>query len=120
MTTISILPENPGGPATAYRAIAGSVESVGRTAGEALDGVMAQLDATARGTLAVVQQLQPDEFFTAQQQQRLGELMDLWRQARDAGGSFPLELQSELTTLVDAEVQAAGTRAAALLGRARS
>ena len=119
MTTISILPENPGGPATAYRAIAGSVESVGRTAGEALDGVMAQLDATATGTLAVVQQLQPDEFFTAQQQRRLGELMDSWRQARDTGGSLSLELQSELASLVDAEVRAAGARATALLRRAR-
>jgi len=68
MTTIAILPESPGSPATSYRAVAGTLESVGRTAGEALDGLMAQLDQTATGTLAVVQQLRPDSFFTAWEQ----------------------------------------------------
>jgi hypothetical protein len=46
--------------------------------------------------------------------------MAQWRAARDAGASLAPAEQAELEALVDAEVQAAGRRAAALsaaLGR---
>jgi hypothetical protein len=115
MTTIAILPENPGSPETSYRALAGNLESVGRTAGEALDGLMAQLDEQTAGTLTVVQQLRPDRFFTADQQKRLGELMVSWRRARDEGRTLAYEEQAELERLVEAEVKASTARAAALL-----
>lgn len=115
MTTIAILPENPGSPATSFRAVAGKLESTGRTAGEALDGLLAQLDESTTGTLAVVQQLRPDRFFTAEQQQRLAELMNRWRAARDKGHNLAPEEQAELEALVEAEVQASAARAAGLL-----
>jgi hypothetical protein len=62
-----------------------------------------------------------DDFFTAAQQQRLSELMSKWRTARDSGGSLPLEEQSELESLVEAELLASAERAKrALSGRLRS
>ncbi len=115
MTTISILPEISGPAGTTYRAVAGKSQSVGRTPGEALDALTAQLPDSEASTLVVVQQMRPDRFFTEQQQQRLAELMAKWRAARDAGTPWPAEDQSELNSLVDAELQAATERAAALL-----
>ena len=115
MTAVSILPENLGGNGTTYRAVAGAAQSVGRTPGEALDALTSQLDAKAMGTLVIVQQFQPDEFFTEEQQQRLGELMARWRAARDAGTTLPRDQQAELEALVQAELKASGQRAAALV-----
>jgi hypothetical protein len=37
--------------------------------------------------------------------------MSKWRAARDSGGSLPLEEQSELETLVEAELLASAERA---------
>jgi hypothetical protein len=56
-----------------------------------------------------------DRFFTRQQQQRLAELMDLWRAARDTGAPWSGEEQTELDALVNAELRAANDRAASLL-----
>jgi hypothetical protein len=114
MTTIAILPETPGPQPTSYRAIAGDIQSVGRTAGEALDAITAQMDESQRGTLVVVQHLRPDAFFTAEQQRRLEDLMTRWRAARDTGAALPPEEQAELNALVEAELRAATARAAAL------
>ena len=115
MTTIAILPESPGTQGTRFRAIAGPKQSVGRTAGEALDALTPQLDDSQTGTLVVVQQLRPDQFFTAEQHQRLEELMARWRQARDAGTPLPPTEQAELDALVEAELRASAKRAAALV-----
>ena len=71
MTTITILPEK----ADSYRAVAGDKESTGRTAGEALDALTSQLEDEESGTLVIVQNRKPDEFFDAAQQARLTELM---------------------------------------------
>ena len=71
MTAIAILPDSPAGPHPAFRAVAGSRHSVGRTPGEALDALAAQLGADEAGTLIVVQHLKPDSFFTADQHRRL-------------------------------------------------
>jgi hypothetical protein len=89
MTTIAIFPEPLGAQPVGYRAVAGNRQSVGRTAGEALDALTAQLDEAERGTLVVVQHRRPDQFFTAEQQQRLQELMARWRAARDALTRLP-------------------------------
>jgi hypothetical protein len=99
-----------------YRAVAGAHQAVAKTAGAALDALTAQLPREETGTLVVVQNHRPDRFFTAQQQQRLEELMRRWRGARDAGGE-PLSKseQIELEALVNAEVEASGQRAAAAL-----
>ena len=81
MTTIAIVPDKPGASGTTYRALTGKIQSVGRTAGEALDALTSQLGDAETSTLVVVQQLRPDDFFTAQQQRRLEELIGAlaWR-----------------------------------------
>lgn len=115
MTTIAILPESGGMEETTYRAVAGSIQSVGKTAGEALDALAAQLGEEEAGSLIIVQNQRPDQFFSAEQQQRLGALMARWRAARDAGTALSTAEQAELETLVQAELQAATQRARALL-----
>ena len=115
MTMIAILPEGPGVPATSFRAVAGALQAVGKTAGAALDAVTSQLDEAAAGILLVVQHLHADQFFTAVQQQRLQQLMERWRQARDAGTVLPAKEQTELDSLVEAELRGAGARAASLI-----
>jgi hypothetical protein len=115
MTTITIVPELPGSPTTQYRAVAGQLQSVGKTAGQALDALARQLGEAENGTLVVVQHSRPDQFFSAEQRRRLEDLMARWRAARDAQTSLPAEERAELETLVEAEVRAAGHRAAALV-----
>jgi hypothetical protein len=114
MTKVSILPEPRDTGDITYRAIAGERQSVGKTAGEALDALTAMLPEDETGTLVVVQHLRPDRLFTAEQQERLKELMARWRAARDAGAALPPDEQAELDALVDAELRAATARAAAL------
>lgn len=106
MTTITILPEK----ADSYRALAGDKESTGRTAGEALDALTSQLADDEGGTLVVVQNHKADEFFSAAQQERLTELMQL-RQAR----TLSSEEERELENLVEAELGGARRRAEATL-----
>ena len=111
MTTITILPESIESDEITYRAIAGAIQSEGKTAGEALDALTKQLSEDESGMLVIVQNLRPDIFFTAEQQQRLSELMARWREARDNNNALPPEEQAELQMLVDAELQAAAKRA---------
>jgi hypothetical protein len=88
MTKVTIVAENPGSPDTTFRASAGDHESVGRTAGAALDELTRQLGEDERGTIVVVQNFRPDAFFSTAQQARLRELLANWRAAR-AGGDRP-------------------------------
>ncbi|HEX6985751.1 MAG TPA: hypothetical protein VF170_10250 [Planctomycetaceae bacterium] len=113
MTLVAILPE-PTDDGVAYRAIAGTKQSLGKTAGEALDALTNQLPEEESGTLVVVQSQQPDQYFTAEQRRRLTELMDRWRAARDLSSSLPADEQAELDALADAELRASAARAAAL------
>jgi hypothetical protein len=53
MTRITILPEEDASEETTYRAVAGRKESVGRTAGEALDALTSQLVYEESGTLVI-------------------------------------------------------------------
>jgi hypothetical protein len=115
MTKVAILPEAAESGRVTYRAIAGKQQSVGKTAGEALDALTSTLPEEATATMVVVQHQRPDEFFSAQQQARLKELMLLWRSARDGGSALNPAEQRELDSLVEAETHAAGQRAAALL-----
>ena len=119
MTKVAILPEPSVHGGTVYRAIAGKHQSLAKTAGAALDALTAQVPAEENGTLVIIQNQKPDAFFTAQQQQRLGELMARWRAARDAGNSLSQAEQKELDVLAEAELHAAGERAAALLADLR-
>jgi hypothetical protein len=106
MTTITILPEKN----NSYRAVAGDKESTGRTAGEALDALASQLEDEESGTLIIVQNRKADEFFNMAQQERLVALM----QQREAG-NLSTEEESELESLIEAELDGARRRAEALL-----
>ena len=111
MTTVSILPVPAEEGGTVYCALAGQRRGAGKTPGEALDAI---LDQDESATLVVVQRDRPDQFFTAEQQRRIGELMGRWRAARDVGSPLAPNEQEELEGLVEAELRAAGQRAAAL------
>jgi hypothetical protein len=115
MTKVAILPEPTVKGDTVYRAVSGARQSVAKTAGAALDALTAQLPPGETGTLVIVQNHRLDVFFTLQQQERLDELMNRWRAARDAGTALSAEEQAELDALVETEVKAAGERAAAAL-----
>ncbi|MBW4614622.1 MAG: hypothetical protein KME21_15365 [Desmonostoc vinosum HA7617-LM4] len=115
MTTVAILPTTDPSGEKSYRAIAGDKHSVGKTAGQALDALTAQLGEIEFSALLVIQSFRPDTFFSAQQQERLSELMRLWRLARDQGQELPPEQQAELDNLVEAELKAATDRTAALM-----
>jgi len=115
MTTVAILPISNASGEKSYRAIAEDKHSVGKTAGQALDALTAQLGETEFSALIVIQNFRPDSFFTAEQQERLSELMHSWRLARDQGQLLPLDQQTELDTLVEAELRAATARTAALM-----
>ena len=111
MTTITILPEAVENDEITYRAIAGAIQSEGKTAGQALDALTKQLSEDESGTLVIVQNLRPDVFFTAEQQQRLRELMARWREVRDNNNTLSPDEQSELQRLMEAELQATAKRA---------
>jgi hypothetical protein len=114
MTKVAILPVPTDEGVVSYRAVAGDKHSQGSTVGAALDALTPQLTMDEAGTLIIVQSLRPDRFFSAAQQKRLAELMDRWRTARDQGNVLPQDEQSELETLVEAELRAAAGRAAVL------
>jgi hypothetical protein len=120
MTMVSILPMKTETGGVCYSAVSGDKRSQGSTAGEALDAITAQLPTGASGTLVIVQSRTPDRFFDAAQQQRLAELIERWRDARDRGTGLSAEEQAELDALVQAELKASGSRAASIaeeLGR---
>jgi phenylpyruvate tautomerase PptA (4-oxalocrotonate tautomerase family) len=115
MTTITVLPADPQRDTSGYRAVAGDQQETGATVGQALDALTARTGPPHDTTLVVVQPMQPDHYFTADQQRRMAELLTRWRAARDAGLAMAPAEQAELEELVRAEVRAAGERAAALL-----
>ena len=114
MTTVAILPIPSINGEKSYRAIAGHRSFVGKTAGQALDALTAELGEIEFGTLLVIQNFQPDSFFDAEQQSRLSELMNLWRLERDQGRELQPEQQAELDRLVELELQAATARTVSL------
>lgn len=114
MTTKVALLEDIGETGPAFRAVARGNQSMGRTAGEALDALTPRLAGEEADTLIIVRKLRPDQFFTAQQQARLEELMTKWREARGVGICLSPGDQAELERLVDAELRAATERAAAI------
>lgn len=119
MTAIAILREvTPTSEKIRYRAITstGETQSVGSTAGEALDALNAQLGEEESGSMVIVQQMRPDRFFTEAQIRRLQELM----QHLQSGSEMSEEEQAEMHALIEAELQASAQRSAALadaLGR---
>jgi hypothetical protein len=114
MTTVAILPISDDSGHRVYRAISGDRQSVGKTAGEALDALTAEL-ADDFPAMLLIQSVGPDHFFGAAQQQRLADLMALWHNANDQDLTLPANLQAELDNLAAAELKAATARSAAML-----
>lgn len=104
MTSVAILAVSGERGEITYEAVAGSHRSHGRTAGEALDALTEQLRGENEGALVVVQYPRPDEFFTAEQQHRLAELMDPCPSARERGAELAPEAQAALDELIQAEL----------------
>lgn len=87
---------------------------MGRTAGEALDGLREYLASEPGSTIVLVQRLGGDSYFGADQIKRLGELMARSRQARETGATFSSSEQTELEALIQAEFEASARRSANL------
>ena len=94
-----------------FRAVAGKKESVGRTAGEALDKLTEQLTEDEDGTLLVIQKQRADKFFGAKEQKRLVELM-----TKKESQALSTEEVQELENLVESELNGARLRAEELIG----
>jgi hypothetical protein len=77
------------------------VQSIGKTAGQALDALKAQLNSEESGTLVIVQQMRPDRFFTEAQNCRLQELAE-----RNQAGTLTNEEQTEYHDLIEVELLA--------------
>lgn len=119
MTSVAIMPVTKTGGEIRFYALAGDKESHGRTPGAALDALTDQMAEEDLNTLIIVQNFRSDRFFDARQRQRLMELMDRWREARDAGAALPPSTQAELDALIEAELRASADRTAALLAELR-
>lgn len=118
MNTVAILPIAAPNGETSYQATSGNTQSIGKTAGQALDALVAQLDEPGFNGLLVIQSFRPDTLFTEAQQSRLAALMTLWHNARDQGQDLPSEQQNELDQLVELELNAATARTTALVEQA--
>lgn len=114
MTTVVVSPSNQNGKG--FQAVAGEKESFGKTVGQAIDALTQQLENGDTDTLVIVQRFQPDEFFSADQQKRLGHLMQKMRDARDLGKRLPQEEWTELESLVEAELEGSARRAEKIAG----
>jgi hypothetical protein len=64
--------------------------------------------------LWIINNFHDDQFFTREQQQRLSELMNMWRIARDQEQELSPEIQIELDNIVNLELNAATARSAFL------
>ncbi len=109
MRTVLILPDNRGGKT--FKAYSGEKQSSGETVGKAVDALTAQLENGDGETLFIVQRWSPDEFFTAEQQQRLSELMGKLHAAQEQNQELSPEDRSELEKLIEAELEGSGRRA---------
>jgi hypothetical protein len=118
MTTIEIIPEVTS-EQTIYRAISGQQQATGATPGQALDRIeqvlAAQEESQRSETIVIVQRFRPDHLLTAQQQARLQELMGQFHQAVNTGESLPIQMQQELESLVEEDLEATIERAARIL-----
>lgn len=109
MKTVLVLPNNENGKH--FRAVSGEKESFGETVGEAIDALTVQLKNGNDETLYVVQRWSPDEFFMAEQQKRLSELMQKLHEAQDRKEELLPEEREELEKLIEAELEGSGRRA---------
>jgi len=113
MTPVIISPETTDADPIRYLAVArhGAISSHGKTAGEALDALTAQLPEAERDFVFVVQQqTRPDAFFGEAEISRLRDLM-----ARANAGETLTEAQTaERFALIESEIRASAKRAATI------
>ncbi len=114
MTTVAILPVATSAGRMEYQAVSGARLAVGNSAGQALDALAAEYPEMETEGLVLVQRFRPDQFFPAEQQHRLEDLMRRWREARDRGQSLSEAEGAELESLVAAEFEATARRATAI------
>lgn len=118
---ITVIQERKDGGEIQYQAVSGTRKAIGSSLGTALDALSHEMDAESltdraiSGTVILVQQFQPDIFFSAEQRERLSSLMKKWREARDSGATLPSSEMTELESLVQAETEAMGSRTSSLL-----
>ena len=108
MTTVSIRKEEQGANRSRYRATAGTRHCAGRTAGEALDALLATEGKVADSSTILIQRFVPDAHFTQAQYDRMQSLL-----ARRA--SLTSDESAELDDLIDTELDATVSRTDALL-----
>ena len=114
MTRVAVYHESTDPGAMPFRAVSGKNQAMGRTAGEALDALAAQLPREDADTLVVVRNMGPDRFFGTAERGRLEELMASRREAVAGKSVMTAREEAELEGLVDAEIRAATERAKAL------
>ena len=112
MTPLSVQLEKTEADAPFYRAVAGKYRSVGKTAGEALDALIAQEGDTVDPSTIMIQRFLPDAYFTQGQHDRMKTLLA-------CRAALTEDEKEELNALVDAELDAAISRSDALLGGAK-
>ena len=108
MIPASILTEEFDSTSARFRAVSGKRQSVGRTPGEALDALLAQEKGIIESSAILIQRFVPDAYFSQAQHDRIQELL-----GRRYSLSEPEN--SELDSLIDAELDATVLRTNALL-----
>ena len=117
MPPVEILPEPTQAGGTRYRARWGNRQAAADTPGQALDAIWeseGQEQRDASTTVILFHHLGADRFFSAEQQERLGDLMEEFHHALDSGATLSEEEEAELEQLVQSELEASANRAAAL------
>ncbi|MGB3533913.1 MAG: hypothetical protein WBA13_10395 [Microcoleaceae cyanobacterium] len=117
MNTIEIFQESELNYSTAYRAICGEKQAIGRSPGQALDELEQQLNPLETNTLIIVQRFLPDRFFPQPQHHKLQQLMNKYHESKDNQKDLSNEEQNELEALAEAELAAANERAKEFLNK---
>ena len=108
MKTVVVTPDYQNGKY--FRAVYNGKESLGKTIGEAVDSLTSQIENGSDETLYIVQRFSPDEFFTANQQKRLSELMNKLHAAQEGAQEFLPEEKAELEKLIEVELEGSARR----------
>ena len=110
MSSVMIHSETTDHSKPRFRAVAGGLQSVGRTAGEALDSLLAQEGESIESSMIVIRRFAPDAYFSQAQHDRMQELLQRRSTLSD-------DESSELDGLIDAELDATVLRSQAPLKR---
>jgi hypothetical protein len=120
MTQVTLIHDAADPETMPYRAVAGKIQAMGRTAGEAIDALTARMEPENAQTLVIVRNLSGDRYFTDEQRQRMERLISQHKRSLEGHAAWTRDDEAELIRLVDAELKAATERAEALcreLGR---